>query len=146
MRSAPPVLVPVGRFVWAQRLALIGAVATAALLALAWRASAASSTLAGCAMMLWLAACLLAWRWHQRDWLAPGSLAWDGEGWHFQPHDGHPMAVQVRVLWDLGSCMLLGVQAPQGGWQGSRCAWLHAADMPERWHGWRCAVYGRDIL
>ena len=73
MRSAPPVLVPVGRFVWGHRTALVLAVGTAlACGVLAWLYKLTlvqQSTMA----VVWLLAAALSWGLARREYLAPGS-------------------------------------------------------------------------
>ena len=82
------------------------------------------------------------------DILPPGQLHWDGQEWRFESAHNEPEAVDVHVLLDLGSAMLVSVRlAPaQGTLKRPRHAWLSARQLPAQWNGWRCAVYGRDIL
>ena len=146
MRSAPPVLVPVGRFVWGPRVALGLALLSALVFWLAWRASSASIVQGAIGMVTWGTVCLLSWRLSVQDMLPAGDLVWDGEAWCFAPQTGVTVPVNVHVLWDLGPAMLVGLDAVQGAGWGGRFTWLSARQMPGVWHGWRCAVYGRDIL
>ena len=146
MRSAPPVLVPVGRFVWDHRTALVLAVGTAlACGVLAWLYKLTlvqQSTMA----VVWLLAAALSWGLARREYLAPGSLQWDGEAWWFQPQAGVQVPVRVTVGWDAGSAMLLGVRMPQPSGRLVRYAWLQATQMPAQWHALRCAVYACHTL
>jgi len=149
MRSAPPVLVPVGRFVWGQRLPWVLAAGSGSLLWLTWHASAASSLQILTGGLIWLACLLASWYRLRREMLPPGLLGWDGESWQLQQTGAQAMAVDVQVVWDLGSAMLIRVSASAADtalWPGPRYSWLSAAQMPALWHGWRCAVHGRDIL
>jgi len=157
MRNAPPVIVPVGRFVWGH--AFTATLAGVVILATVWVwLTSQASWLQGrwWALLLVLAAAG-AWRWAPHEVLPVGTLSWDGESWHYQPQKmmgrDAMVAVVVRVLWDAGSAMLVAVStqsgedAGQGGhWRGQRFAWLQAAHMPGQWHAWRCAVYANDIL
>lgn len=158
MHSAPPVLVPVGRFVWGHACAWGMAVLVALFLGATWFTSSASTGQGLVWLALWLLAGLLCWWLALRETLPAGSLAWDGEAWTYlangesQSDPSEPVLVQV--LWDAGSAMLVGVrtQAAAGSTEGKgqRFAWLRAAHMPapapSHWHAWRCAVYAHDIL
>ncbi len=158
MRNAPPVQVPVGRFVWGRRLPLVLALASAALLLGAWQASARDRDLLVGGMVLWLLCALGSWRLLAQDILPPGELAWDGQDWCFRWSEGGArgvdpleIQVQVHVIWDLGSAMLVRVRTCSPGpqdlpWRGQGYTVLSAARMPALWHGCRCAVHGHDIL
>ena len=145
MRSAPPVLVPVGRFVWGGRL--VGLLATLTALAgvlagwqfgvTVWRA-----IFMGC---VWLLAVTGACWISTRETLPPGELSWDGQSWWYRPSGGAVFEVTVSLQWDAGRALLLQLNGrPLGRWP--RHAWLQAAQMPEQWHGLRCAVHAGDTL
>ena len=146
MRSAPPVQVPVGRFVWGP----LGMVLLASLAAAAWGHVAHVSLqddgpkvlLALSGLVLVLLSCWLL----RHDALPQGHLCWDGEAWFYQAGQGVAVPAAVTVLCDLGTVMLVEVGVSQGPCRGRRFCGLRAADMPALWHGWRCAVFGRDIL
>ena len=146
MRSAPPVLVPVGRFVWGHRIALVLCVCTAlACSGVAWLYNVTlvqQWTMA----VVWLLAAALSWGLVRRESLDPGSLQWDGEAWWFQPQVGMQVPVRVTVGWDVGSAMLLGVRMPQPCGRIVRYTWLQATQVPAQWHALRCAVYACDTL
>lgn len=157
MHSAPPVLVPVGRFVWGHGVtaALAGLVALA--MGWVWQASGASALQGVAGGLLCLLAAALSWHWAKQEALPAGTLSWDGGDWTYAPHEtqgtNDALAVTVRVLWDAGPAMLVAVrtQAAGGavqfsGWRGQRFAWMHATHMAGQWHAWRCAVYADDIL
>lgn len=149
MRSAPPVLVPVGRFVWGFRLPWVLAVGSGLLLWLTGHASAPSPRHILIGGLAWLACLSAAWYSLPREMLPPGLLGWDGEGWQWQQPGAQAMAVDVQVVSDVGSAMLIRVSssaADSAPWTRHRFCWLSAAQMPALWHGWRCAVHGRDIL
>jgi len=146
MRNAPPVLVPVGRFVWGGRIALMLALLTA----LVWLVLARMQAMSAARMALLALACLfaagLSWLAWQREQLPSGELAWDGEDWWYRPADGKSQRVRVSLNWDAGPAMLLRVQArPRGGWR-AQYLWLQACRLPLQWHALRCAVYGHDTL
>jgi hypothetical protein len=146
MRSAPPVLVPVGRFVWGGRLVLAWA-ALAALVCLTtvwWLDLGFGRTVVmGVVWLLAAGLSCLAWR---RECPAPGELSWDGEAWWYGVHGGDRRQVSVVLGWDAGRAMLLNVRDRQRHWPWGQYIWLNADRMPQQWHGLRCAVHGRDTL
>ena len=142
MHSAPAVVFPVGRFVWGYRFAFLLAAVSALVIGAVWWTSGISPMRVLACFLVWAATAVLSWRAFHRMALPPGRLAWDGEGWHFEPDGGLAQAVELAVRLDLGPFMLVEVL----DLQGSRYAGLSALQQPALWHGWRCAVYGRDIL
>ena len=156
MRSAPPVLVSVGRFAWGHALTAALATVVAMSLGWVWMVSQASAAQGVAWALLWgLIAAGSGWC-ALHETLPAGDLVWDGETWHYSP-DGRSGAdltvpVGVRVLWDAGPAMLVAVGCQASGvlgpshWRGQRFAWFAAAQMPGKWHAWRCAVYAEDIL
>ena len=145
MRSAPPVLVPVGRFVWGPRV--VAGLALATGLACGWaawwqgitmaRAAAVAATWGGCAVVAW---------WVMRSESLPaGELAWDGQSWWFRESQGLARPVEVALQWDAGRAMLLRLRFGPTD-RLSRHAWLQASQMPMLWHGLRCAVHAGDTL
>lgn len=146
MRSAPPVVYPVGRFVWGTRFLLALAVFSAVFLLGLWRETAYSVVLGWTGLVVWALAALLGWRLWGRETLPPGELRWDGAGWTHQAQEGVATPVHVAVLWDVGQALLVQVKAVQEHRGGPRCAWLAEKQSPALWHACRCAVFGRDIL
>ena len=148
MHSAPPVLVPVGRFLLGPRILMVLALSSALVLGSVGLTSGIAAPQAAFALAIWCATWLLSHRWMASDILPCGQLQWDGQKWHFESGHDEPEAVDVHVLLDLGSAMLVSVRLTpaQGILQRPQCAWLSARQLPAQWHGWRCAVYGRDIL
>lgn len=141
MHSAPPVLVPVGRFVWGYRLAvLLAFLAISLFCLLAWCSGVA---LPGLLALIgtWFLVTVLVWRIAPLEVLPEGELGWDGEAWWFRGNGGTLEAVDVQVNWDAGRAMLLRVSAAQRRRPLDRYAWLQASDMPLQWHGLRCAVH-----
>ena len=145
MRSAPPVLVPVGRFVWGPRvvagLALLTGLACGLM---GWwygitpvRAAVVAAVWGVCVGLSWLAL--------QRETLPPGELAWDGQLWWYRDSRGVAKPVEVSLQWDAGRILLLRLQFRPTDPVG-RCAWLQASQMPMLWHGLRCAVHAGDTL
>ncbi len=146
MHSAPPVLVPVGRFVWGRRAAVLAvwlAAAVSGLLAW-WSGLGASELLA--LLGVWLLVLALAWWFAPLEALPAGELSWDGEAWWFSGSGAVPERVHLQVGWDAGRAMLLRLSARRDGWQLDRYTWLQASQLPLQWHGLRCALYARDIL
>jgi hypothetical protein len=146
MHNAPPVVYPVGRFVWGVGvlgvLALLGAVAL-----LVWQTAALPDwPYMAAAWLLWSAslwAALLCWL---QERSSSGQLVWSGEDWLWRDPSGAEMPVRVDVLLDAGRFMILAYV----GFEGQRLknhraqfAVLHHASMPSSWHGFRCAVYSR---
>ena len=145
MRSAPPVLVPVGRFVWGGRIVGLLALATLAVGLLAGWPWDTTPWRAGLTVGVWALATLLAsWAW-RCEALPPGELSWDGQAWWYRPGDAHALAVQLTLQWDAGEALLLQLRSPALG-RFSRYAWLQASRLPTQWHGLRCAVHAGDTL
>ena len=145
MRNAPPVLVPVGRFVWCNRIVAVLAVFTALICLLAaWGLSIPVSRAmpVGLAWTLSVSAAWWIWR---HEALPPGELSWDGQSWWFRPDDGGALPAMVVLQWDAGRGMLLQLTCPVLG-RFSRYAWVQASGMPAQWHGLRCAVHASDTL
>ncbi|MFM7001534.1 MAG: hypothetical protein ACKOXU_10810 [Limnohabitans sp.] len=145
MHNAPPVVFPVGRFIWGPRLALaMAALVSCALLCwLVWTPSSAS--LCVWAVCIWLVALSgTAW-WLPREFLQEGELAWDGEAWHGSSPVAAEDPVHLSLTLDGGHFMLVSLRsmAQPGPGAEVRHAWVRRADMPSRWHGFRCAVYSR---
>ncbi len=146
MHSAPPVLVPVGRFVWGRPQAVLLALVVAALSALLAWVAGLSVPGQWILLLVWLVVLVLVGQIAPLEALPPGELGWDGEAWSFRGSDGASEAVQVQVGWDAGRAMLLRLSTRGDGWRLDRYTWLQASQMPLQWHGLRCALYARDIL
>lgn len=152
MHNAPPVAFPVGRFVWGP--ALWGAVLTLSGTGLvAWQAqSQASPSLVLCAWIFWALCAGATAHVAPKQLMRDGQLLWTGEVWLWQSDlseagiDGEDESLALSVGLDMGSAMLLWVQASSGGQVGSgrrQCAWVSQKTLPSQWHGFRCAVYSR---
>ena len=90
MHSAPPVLVPVGRFLWGARIHWALALSSALVLGTVGLTSAIAVAQAAFALSIWCAACLLSHRWMASDTLPPGQLQWDGQEWRFESAHDEP--------------------------------------------------------
>lgn len=144
MRSAPPVLVPVGRFVWGANLAAALAAGTALVCSLAAAWYGIRAILMG---GVWVLTAGTAWWFLRRELLPPGELSWDGQSWWYRADGDAAVAVTLALQWDAGQAMLLRLDGRGvGGLLLPRHAWLKASQMPAQWHGLRCAVHVRDIL
>ncbi len=148
MRNAPPVVFPVGRFVWGCRifwlLALAGGVGL-----LTWqvrsRVVMVEVMLAWCVWGLSLA---IACRRLVDECSDSGHLSWDGESWQWCDAAGHVQKVDVQVLLDVGHAICLRYEGSKLLAQAPcRAQWamLQEAAMPSSWHGFRCAVYSRPM-
>ncbi len=143
MHNAPPVVYPVGRFVWARRMLLLLALSDALALGL-WQLSAGASWLKW-AWLVW-AVCLCAALYTRlRDVASGGLLVWTGEDWLLRDVNGGEIQAQLSVVLDSGSALGLVFRTVGGPWHQGQCfAWLEERDMPQMWHGFRCAVYSRS--
>lgn len=148
MHNAPPVVYPVGRFVWAQAVGW-GMSALSAMGLLIWQGQCAPSFYIALGAWVFWAACMLGARvWAPRDVMTQGRLSWTGEGWIYEckcdSSQDEGQKVLLAVGLDVGSGFVLWVRF-MGGAIGTsnrwRCAWFSRAQMPSNWHGFRCAVY-----
>ncbi len=144
MHNAPPVVFPVGRFVWGRwimgGLALTG---MAGLLAASHFQGARFSMGALFAVaVLWLVLCAAAWRVARMEHWKTGALAWTGEVWLWRDPLHVAWEIKLKVVWDSGAAMGL-MLTPQGSQRTllRRFVWVSQSDLPVMWHGFRCAVY-----
>lgn len=151
MHNAPPVVYPVGRFV-VGRMLLVAVCGLSAVGLLSWQMlTLTTGPMRWAAWLFWGGCALSAAVWAPRQSLTGGRLGWSGESWFWQTDADHAdqaqaQAVAVSVGVDTGQGLLLWVQPldVQGRPQGQRVsAWVQAAAMPSKWHGFRCAVYSR---
>jgi hypothetical protein len=149
MHNAPPVVYPVGRFVFG-RFLLAALCVLSAVGIISWQMqSLAMGPKLWAAWFFWSLCAVISGLWAPRQTLTGGHLGWSGESWFWQAEenpDGHLLGVTVSVSLDTGQGLLLWVQAldEQGKARGRlKYAWLEAGAMPSKWHGFRCAVYSR---
>ena len=146
MHNAPPVVYPVGRFVWGiwilGGLALLGAAGL-----LVWQIAALPDwPYMAAAWLLWGASLLGALVCWYQERSSCGQLVWSGEDWFWRDPLGADMPVRLHVLLDAGRFMILAYVGFEGhSLQNHRAQYavLHHASMPSFWHGFRCAVYSR---
>jgi hypothetical protein len=146
MHNAPPVVFPVGRFVWGRwilvLLALIGAFGLYFVQSLGGTASLPWAW--AWASALWAVLVMVSLFIYLKEWLTEGSLAWSGEAWCWRDARGHETGIQLVVLADVGSALWVAVRMlNNAGWPTQRFAWMVGREMPQAWHGFRCAVYSR---
>jgi hypothetical protein len=146
MHNAPPVVFPVGRFVWGRRLAAgLAALVALALAVGCWQSGASTLTLFW-AVLAWSAVAVCSAFWVSREWLQNGALAWDGECWHAQQLPARDGPVHLNLMLDGGRFIWVSLTSRDvsARWMLTRHACLYQADMPSCWHGFRCAVYSRQ--
>ncbi len=147
--NAPPVVYPVGRFVWGRVVFVFVTVCSASGLVL-WQTEAATRPYGFAAWILWVACSLGTAVLAPRQTLTHGELVWTGEAWvwQFRGHDQRfqEQKVHLEKGFDTGSGLLLWIKLmdAQGiGRSSLRGAWFYEAQLPSKWHGFRCAVYSR---
>jgi len=136
MHGAPSVTYPVGRSLFAGRLAAaLVLVALAACLAWSLQATAGWRQLAALAAVLACGALAL------RGWLRSptGVLRWDGQGWSWE-EGGEVDPGQPEIALDLQARLLLRWRADQGP---VRWLWLERTSDASHWEALRRAVYSR---
>jgi hypothetical protein len=140
MHNAPPVVFPVGRFVWGRwvmlALALLGGVG------LLWHPHFPVLQVHPWALSAW-GLLLLAALWATRaDHWQTGSLVWTGELWLWRDPQDHEWEVSLQVVLDTGSALGLALTPQRSGVISlKRFVWFSQGDLPVLWHGFRCAVY-----
>jgi hypothetical protein len=144
MRSAPSVLIPVGRSRLGAAVFIAAWLAGFALL-VAWRLQApAPSAWAGLSGVqvvmgaLLLVCGALAWRSHRRA--SRGLLDADGDSWCWTTAQG-ACAAQVTVVCDGQWFLLVRLQPDDGS--GVQWLWLLARSGPQHWRAVRRALYFR---
>lgn len=157
MHNAPPVVFPVGRFVWgAWVMGCLAALGALGLACWQWLAELPWAFM-GWAWGAWGLCTTVAFLWKSGQPLGQGQLFWTGEAWFWQDTPANtsgqalhgpvdPLMVSVAVRLDLAGVMLLAVQPFQENGQRTgplRHVWLQKNSMPSKWHGFRCAVYSR---
>jgi hypothetical protein len=152
MHNAPPVAFPVGRFVWGRALWLSASLLGASGLIVWQQTSGASGAGVLLPWAFWAVCVAGAAVWCPRQHLSQGRLFWSGEDWFWMPDraagQGEIQSVSLSVGLDLGFGLLLWLRlTPEGATKPGplRSAWLEKQSMPSKWHGFRCAVYSRQM-
>jgi hypothetical protein len=140
MHNAPPVVFPVGRFVWGRWVML--ALAFLGGIGLLWHPLFPVLNVHPWALSAW-GLLLLAALWATRvDHWQNGTLVWTGELWLWRDPQEHEWEVSLQVVLDTGSSMGLALTPLRTGpISMKRFVWLSQGDLPVLWHGFRCAVY-----
>ena len=148
MRSAPPVVYPVGRFLWSWPVALLLLALLSAWIWQPWQMRMpregfvwwGSLALQGL-LLLWLGVL------YRRPVQQVRALRWDGEFWYGETAAGPSMPVVLQVHADLQNCLWLAVKTASSSSSERRASlWIcaRATAKPAAWHGFRCAVYCRS--
>lgn len=135
MHSAPAVSYPVGRSFVRVLLHLLPVLLGGVVCGGWFLASANADEVQSLVLLLWLVCAALALRGALQP--ARGQLAWDGQAWSWDGHDGRQTgAVHTRLDWQSG--LLLEFQPVQG-----RGVWLwpERGMAPSLWAGLRRAVF-----
>jgi hypothetical protein len=147
--NAPPVVYPVGRFVWG-RVAFVFVTVCSALGLVVWQTESEASRVWFVAWILWVACSLGTAVLGPRQTLTHGELVWTGEAWFWLCRGEDQRFQEQKVLlekgFDTGSGLLLWVKLVDAQGVGQSClrgAWFCEAQLPSKWHGFRCAVYSR---
>ena len=146
MHNAPPVVYPVGRFVWGGWVLAVWALSGALALFFWQRQSQAGLHLVAGAGGFWCL-CVMASRalW-KRDSMMPGCLVWNGETWFWRDLQSRHCEVDLQVLADWGTGLWITCRKLTPLSRSKRCfVWVHRRETPQLWHGFRCAVYSRQI-
>lgn len=145
MHNAPPVVFPVGRFVWGRRVVWMLAFCGALGLGF-WQLNTDVSGFIW-TWALWGTLLGVALYAPSTDILSDGFLVWTGELWWWRDAQGREIQVELRVLLDLGSALGLVLRPAQGAQRlPPQFVWLDSHPIPQMWHGLRCAVYSRRRL
>lgn len=142
MHNAPPVVFPVGRFVWGHAVMVLLAVCGALGL---WVGAAQAKTsqflgpwLGWCGLLI---AALLV---NRKDHWTNGSVVWTGEVWLWRDPLGQETQTRMQVVLDFGTALAVSLRPVSARWyEPQRFIWLTRKDQPARWHALRCAVYSR---
>ena len=148
MHNAPPVQVPVGRFLWGGHAvpAALAGLLTAGLGW--WQGLSAIAQL--CLLIVWAVVSVVGHRVWSIECPMAGWLIWDGQHWYWQTEHspgGAREPVGVRVRWDAGNSLWLSLKAtaPSPTWC-LRHVRVDAWRDPVHWHAVRCAVHAQDSL
>ena len=141
-QSAPSVDYPVGRFFWGACVALgfslLSVLALAFNFWLAWIEGWRFAWLCGVWFLLSLYSVFSFQRLSHKAW-----LCWTGQAWEIQFLFAAPPQVThtISVHLDFQNYFLVSFSNPNSARQWF---WVSRNAFPERWHGFRCAVYSRS--
>jgi hypothetical protein len=141
-QSAPSVDYPVGRFFWGACVALgfslLSVLALAFNFWLAWIEGWRLAWLCGVWFLLSLYSVFSFQRLSHKAW-----LCWTGQAWEIQFLFAAPPQVThtISVHLDFQNYFLVSFSNPNSARQWF---WVSRNAFPERWHGFRCAVYSRS--
>ncbi|PUE36353.1 hypothetical protein B9Z46_06430 [Limnohabitans sp. Hippo4] len=97
-------------------------------------------------LLVWVFASGLS-MWAVRQGQSRGWLSWNGNVWHELPINASSFSPEnvldcgVTVHLDMQRHMLVSLYNPNGF---RKWFWVSRKSFPERWHGFRCAVYSRS--
>ncbi len=166
MQNAPSVDYPVGRFAWVAWLSLVFSLCSMLALTVGFGAALFDARSAACLFLIWVVlttySVIIFKRQRIKNW-----LCWNGHEWQvhkmlslqaeppgvvamYEPsaplnshlfdlplHDGYAISVHL----DFQQHLLVSVFNPNALRQWF---WVSKSSYPERWHGFRCAVYSRS--
>jgi hypothetical protein len=141
-QGAPSVDYPVGRFFWGAWMALGFSLLSALALALnfwfAWIEGWRFAWLCGVWLLLTLYSVFSFKQISPKVW-----LCWTGQAWEVQFLFVAPSQVAnaISVHLDFQNYLLVSLSNPNSARQWF---WVSRKAFPERWHGFRCAVYSRS--
>jgi hypothetical protein len=141
-QGAPSVDYPVGRFFWSAWLALGFSFLSALALALnywfGWIEGWRFAWLCGVWFLLTLYSAFSFKHLSPKAW-----LCWTGQAWEIQFLFAAPSQVAhaISVHLDFQNYFLVSLSNPNSARQWF---WVSRKAFPERWHGFRCAVYSRS--
>jgi len=144
--NAPSVDFPVGRFFMGIYMVMALSVVTACAFAYSFLYGDFQGWRAYVLLFVWLFATCLS-MWAVRQGQSPCWLSWNGNVWHelpikantFSPENALDCGVAVHL--DMQRHMLVSLNNLNGF---RKWFWVSRKSFPERWHGFRCAVYSRS--
>jgi len=144
--SAPSVDFPVGRFFMGVYTVMALSFVTACALTYSYLFGDFHGWRANLLLFVWLfASCLSMWA--VRHGQSACCLSWNGDAWHELPINSPTFSPEnvldcdVTVHLDVQRYMLVSLYNLNGF---RKWFWVSRDSFPERWHGFRCAVYSRS--
>jgi hypothetical protein len=144
--NASSVDFPVGRFFMGIYMVMALSAVTACTLTYSFLFGDFQGWRANVLLLIWLFATCLS-MWAVRHGQSPCWLSWNGNAWHelpikastFSPENALDCVVTVHL--DMQRHMLVSLNNLNGF---RKWFWVSRKSFPERWHGFRCAVYSRS--